>query len=162
MSLIKFLLKHALLFYVTYGLLVATLMGLATGVVDQYRLVGEGAQVTGVVIEPDCGRHMSIVYRFDVAGAKYSGRSVSDYCSTVVAGAGVNVHYLPADPSVNTAGDPGLLFRSNRDTILLAAVTSPAFVLLIFRARLKNGKRAAGRRELVMTQRRQGDHIRRK
>lgn len=143
MPLIKFLLKHALLFYVTYGLLVATLMGLATGVLDQYRLVDKGALVKGVVIEPDCGRHMSIVYQFDVAGARYSGRSVSDYCSTVVAGAEVKVHYLPADPSVNTAGDPGVLFRSNRDTILLASLTSPAFLLLIFRARLKKGKRAA-------------------
>jgi len=143
MPLIKFLLRHALLFYVTCVFLVATLMGLATGVIDQYRLVGEGAQVKGFVIEPDCGRHLSIAYRFDVAGATYSGVSVSDHCSTVVAGSEVNVHYLPADPSVNTAEDPGRLFRNNRDTILMAALTSPAFLLLIFRARLKKGKRTA-------------------
>jgi hypothetical protein len=119
-------------------------MGLATGVIDQYDLVKKGAKTLGVVVEPTCERHLSFSYRFDVAGATYSGQSVSNNCSSVRAGAAVTVHYLPADPSVNTAADPGYLFRSNRDMILLAALTAPAFLLLIFRAQLGMWAKRAG------------------
>lgn len=141
MPLVRFTLKHALIVYVIAALLVVVFMGLATGVVHQYELVEEGVQAEGVVIEPDCGRHLSFSYRFTVTGAPYSGQSVSDHCSSVRTGAAVTVHYLPADPSVNTAGDPGALFRGNRDTILLAALTAPAFLLLIFKVRLKRWER---------------------
>lgn len=137
MHLVKFMLKHALTVYVTAALLVVVFMGLATDVVHQYELVKKGVQAQGVVIEPDCGRHLSFSYQFPVAGAVYRGQSVSEHCSSVRAGAPVMVHYLPTDPSVNTAGDPGELFRSNRGTMLLVALTAPAFLLLIFRVRLK-------------------------
>ena len=137
MPLVKFMLKHALIVYVIAAFLVVVFMGLATGVVYQYELAENSAQVQGVVVEPDCGRHLGFSYRFSVAGAAYRGLSVSDHCSSIRAGDAVMVHYLPADPSVNTAGDPGELFRSNRGTILLVALTAPAFLLLIFRVRLK-------------------------
>jgi hypothetical protein len=137
MPLVRFMLKHALLVYVIAALLVVVFMGLATGVIHQYELVEKGAQAQGVVIKPDCGRHLSFSYRFRVAEATYPGQSVSDHCGSVRAGTAVTVHYLPADPSVNTAEDPGELFRGNRDTILLAALTAPAFLLLSFRVRLK-------------------------
>jgi hypothetical protein len=42
-----------------------------------------------------------------------------------------------AAESLNPAADPGYLFRSNRDMILLAALTARAFLLLIFRAQLR-------------------------
>lgn len=142
MPLVKFLLRHALLFYFSCALLTAALMVLATRVVHQYELVEKGVQAQGVVVEPDCGRHLSFSYRFPVAGATYAGQSVSDHCMSVRAGAAVMVHYLPDEPSVSTAGDPAALFRSNRDTILLVALTAPAFLLLIFRVRLRIWKRA--------------------
>ena len=142
MPLVKFLLRHALLFYFSCALLTAALMVLATGVISQYELVEKGVQIRGVVVEPDCGRHLSFSYRFPVAGATYAGQSVSDHCVSVRAGAAVTVHYVPGDPSVNTAEDPGYLFRNSRDMILLAALTAPAFLLLIFKAQLRVWKRA--------------------
>jgi hypothetical protein len=135
------MLKHALLFYVAAALLIVVFMGLATDVVHQYELVETGVQAQGAVVEPDCGRHLSFSYRFPVAGATYAGQSVSDHCISVRAGGAVTVHYLPADPSVNTAGNPGELFQSNRDTILLVALTAPAFLLLVLWVRLRTWKR---------------------
>lgn len=130
MPLVKFLLRHALIFYVSCALLTVALMVLVTGVISQYELVEKGVQARGVVVEPTCEQHMTFSYRFEVAGATYLGHSVSDHCSSVRAGAAVTVHYVPGDPSVNTAGDPGYLLRSSRDMILLAVLTAPAFLLL--------------------------------
>lgn len=137
MPLVKFLVRHALFFYVACSLLVVSLMGLATGVIDEYELVKKGVNTLGVIVEPTCEWHLSFSYRFEVAGATYSGLSVSDNCSSVRAGAVVAVHYLPADPSVNTAADPAHLFANNRDTILMVGLTAPAFLLLILNVQLK-------------------------
>jgi hypothetical protein len=145
MPLVKILLRHAVIFYITAALLVAVLMSLATGLDDQYLLLNNGVSTLGVVVAPNCEQHLSFSYRFDVAGVTYSGFSVSNHCTGVRAGDEVSVHYLPADPSVSTASDPGELFRNNRDIILMAVLTAPAFLLLIFRVQLRHWQRRHSR-----------------
>jgi hypothetical protein len=50
MPLVKFLLRHALIFYVSCALLTVALMVLVTGVISQYELVEKGVQARGVVV----------------------------------------------------------------------------------------------------------------
>ena len=75
MPLVKFLLRHALLFYFSCALLTAALMVLATGVISQYELVEKGVQIRGVVVEPDCGA----TFEFQLPVS----RGWSDVCGTV-------------------------------------------------------------------------------
>jgi len=141
MPLVSVLLKHALPFYATTVLLVAVLMSLGTGVRDQYQLANEGVRTQGVVVEPLCESHLAFKYQFVVGNTSYEGFSVSESCSDLRLGASVPVYFRPDDPKVNTAEDPADLFGNSLSMIILASLTSPAFLLLIFRLQLRATER---------------------
>jgi hypothetical protein len=137
MSLVKALLKHAFLFYISAALALAVFMGFATDVRHQYELANEGVRTQGVVVEPTCQQHSTFSYRFEAEGATYSELSISYQCGEVKSGSAVLVHYLAGNPKVSTATDPSFALRNNLATILMATLTGPAILLLFFRLKLK-------------------------
>ncbi|MHB1272807.1 MAG: hypothetical protein ACYCZD_08575 [Rhodanobacter sp.] len=142
MQLVRVLIKHALLFYVFVGMAIATLMGFTTKIQNQYWLASVGVATKGMVVEPMCQQHLSFSYKFEVTGATYHGLSVSDQCSQIKSGDTVLVHYLSANPKVSTAANPNRTLTNNIVTILMASLTGPAILLLIFLVRLREWKKS--------------------
>jgi len=142
MQLVKLLIKHAVVFYVCACIAIATFMGFATKIEDQYWLANEGVPTKGVVLEPKCQQHLSFSYQFEVTGATYQGLSVSGQCNQIKSGDAVLVHYLYANPKVSTAANPKRTLTNNIVTILIASLTGPVILLLIFWFRLRQWKKA--------------------
>jgi hypothetical protein len=141
MQLVRALIKHALLFYVFACIAIAIFMGFATKIQDQYWLAKMGVTAKGVVVEPRCQQHLAFSYQFEIAGATYRGLSISDQCDKIKSGDVVLVHYLPANPKVSTAANPHRALSNNIVFILMASLTGPVILLLIFWIRLRETTR---------------------
>jgi hypothetical protein len=141
MPIVKVLIRHAVLFYVLVGIAMAIFLGFATKIQDQYWLAKEGVPTKGVVVEPKCQQHLSFSYQFEVIGLPYQGLSVSDLCNQIKSGDAVSVHYLSANPKVNTAANPERTLTNNIVTIVMVSLSGPAIILLILWLRLREWKR---------------------
>lgn len=135
---VRIVLKHPIIGYVLAALALATFMGYATRIHDQILLARASVTAVGTVIETRCQQHLNFAYRFDANGSIHQGTSSSERCTHMKAGDDVTVRYLPDTPSLSTAADPRNALANNLETILLASLTAPAFLLVALWLRSKN------------------------
>ena len=98
------------------------------------RMAAEGVRADATVTATDCGKYGAFRYTFTTAdGRAASGRGVPGTSnppySQLRPGEVVGVWYVPADPAVNSPGDPGRGLRNELITARLAAFGVPAVLL---------------------------------
>jgi hypothetical protein len=141
MPIIKILIKHSILFYLIAAIAIAAFMVVASGLLNQYKLMSHANFAKGSVIELRCGQHQSFRYQFSLNDISYQGLANSDQCGQIRSGDPVLVRYLAENPRVNMGVDPKRAFVNNATTILIASLASPLVLLLIFWLKLREWQR---------------------
>jgi hypothetical protein len=142
MPIIKFFMKHALLFYLIVSISIAIFLVAETGLWNQFELANHGSLVKGSVVKPQCDRHLSFIYQFVLDDVTYRGESTSDECRQIKSGDPVLVYYLAENPKISIATDPNVALANNSVAILIASLTAPLVLLLIFWYKLRASKKS--------------------
>lgn len=142
MPLIKFFMKHSLLFCLIVGIAMATFMAAASGLLSQFKLTNHASLAKGSVVQPQCDRHLSFSYQFILNDITYHGVATSDQCGQIKSGDPVLVRYLAENPRVSMGTDPKGALINNVTAILIASLTGPLVLLLIFWLKLREWKKS--------------------
>ena len=115
------------------------------GPTDTYEeLVRTGVVAQAVVVKLDCENHGSFVYAFDAGGQRFQSRdrasSAGTQCSNIQVGSKLDVYYVPANPSLSSAGAPKSELRNERTFNAMASLLVPGVILwsLARRKKLEN------------------------
>lgn len=141
MPLIKIFMKHSLLFYLIAGIAIATFMAAASGLLNQFKLANHASLAKGFVVKPRCDQHLSFSYQFILNDITYQGVATSDQCEQIKSGDPVLVRYLAENPRISMGTDPKGALISNVTAILIASLTGPLVLLLIFWLKLREWKK---------------------
>lgn len=130
--------KRFLLLWFGGALLIALVLG-SFNLPLLYPLVHKGLPTCGTIIRIDAQNHNSVYYSYEVNGKTYEGvqqggvdgegTGFSPYCPGWV------VYYLPESPERSCIGYPGPMLSNEIIPIILAMLTFPSFILLVWRWR---------------------------
>ena len=103
------------------------------------RLTAEGVSVIGTVSFTDCGNHSSVQYWFEANGLVFGGKGIPGFdnpsCKQFQVGYRLSVWYVPADPEINTPGDPSYMLKNELISVGLAATMLPAVLVCMVNLR---------------------------
>lgn len=143
MPLIKFFMNHSLSFYFVAAIVVAAFLVVTSGLLNQYRLANDAKLITGLVVQPQCDRHLSFIYQFVVNEVPYHGMATSGECNQIKSGDPVQIYYLAENPKISMGESPKNALTNNVMVILIGSLTVPLVLLLSFWIKLRKWRKAS-------------------
>ncbi|OOG36232.1 hypothetical protein B0E51_17855 [Rhodanobacter sp. C05] len=121
--------------WIVLALAIGSLLG-SQNLHRYYALDSQGIKTSGTVIALEPEDHQGVRYSYQVAGNTYKGvgtvGSGNPKFGSLEVGTSVLVYYVGSDPGISELGEPGPRLQNEIESVLMAALTAPIFLLGIF------------------------------